>query len=254
MASPNPAHLTRLYPVSRIPMSRPFVWLAMGWDDMMHHRGASLAWGFLVSALGALMLAYERHPYFVAAMTSGFLLVGPIITAGLCELSRCRDTGEPATFESSLRPLRRNQRSLLDFAQVLVLISLLWFALSASILFWAVGEVAPSVASTVWGDVMRQLSSYQVLLYVGLGAVLASIVFVLSVVTVPMILDRHVDAGTAMRTSARVTIRDLPAMLVWSALVVLLVAAGFATWLLGMIIVFPLLGHATWHAYRDLVH
>lgn len=254
MASSNPAHLSQMYPISRIPMSRPLVWLSMGWDDMMHHRGASLAWGALVSGLGALMLAYERHPYFVAAMTSGFLLLGPIITAGLCELSRCRDVGEAANFESSLGPLRRNRRSLVEFAQVLLLISLLWFALSASILYWAAGEVAPTVTTTVWGDVMRHLSPYQIMLYIGSGGVLAAIVFVLSVVTVPMIIDRHVDAGTAMRTSARVTVRDLPAMLVWSALVVLLVAAGFATWLVGMVFVFPLLGHATWHAYRDLVH
>jgi uncharacterized membrane protein len=66
-------------------------------------------------------------------------------------------------------------------------------------------------------------------------------------------LDSGADARTAMRTSLRVTLRDLPAMLVWAALIVTLVALGFASFLLGMIIVFPLLGHATWHAYRDLV-
>jgi len=253
MAHSSSAQTPLSYSVHRIPITRPLVWLGMGWDDLTHHRGASLAWGALVSVLGALILAYGRHPYFVAAMTSGFLLLGPVITAGLCELSRCRDNGEPANFETSLRPLRRNQRSLLDFAQVLLLISVLWFALSASILYLAIGEIAPQITSTVWGDVMRQLSPNQMLLYVVSGAILASIVFILSVVTVPMIVDRHVDASTAMRTSARVTIRDLPAMLLWSILVVLLVSTGFATSLLGMVVIFPLLGHATWHAYRDLV-
>ncbi len=247
------AHAPLAYEVHRIPLTRPFVWLGRGWDDLMHHRGASLAWGWLVSALGALVLAYERHPYFIAAMTSGFLLLGPVITAGVCELSRCRDSGDPATFESSLRPLRRNHDGLLDFAQILLLISLVWFATSAGILFWAVGEIAPPISSSVWGDILRQLSPTQVALYLGSGGILAAIVFVLSVVSVPMIIDRHVEASTAMRTSIKATLCDLPAMIVWAALVVLLVAAGFATWLLAMVVIFPLLGHATWHAYRDLV-
>ena len=82
---------------------------------------------------------------------------------------------------------------------------------------------------------------------------LSLIVFALSVVTVPMIIDRHVDANSAMRMSLRAALKDLPAMLMWAILVLGLVLAGYATWLLGMIIVLPLLGHATWFAYRDIV-
>lgn len=242
------------YHIHQIPISRPLVWLGRGWDDLMHHRGASLAWGVLVSGLGALILAYGRNPYFIAAMTSGFLLIGPVITAGLCELSRRRDTGEAVTFEDSLAPLRRNRASLVEFAQILLLISLIWFTVSASILYIALGDIAPAVTSTVWGDVMMRLSSPQLMLYIASGAVLAVMVFVLSVVTVPMIIDRHVDAGTAMRTSARVSLRDFPAMLVWAGLVTGLVIVGFATWLVAMVVIFPLLGHATWQAYRDLVY
>jgi uncharacterized membrane protein len=97
------------------------------------------------------------------------------------------------------------------------------------------------------------VSPAQVLTYFGVGAILAAIVFARSVVAVPMIVDRDADAATAVRTSHRVTFRDLPAMLIWASLIVLLTAFGFATMLVGMVIVFPLLGHATWHAYRDLV-
>ena len=158
-------HSTDLYPIRSVPLTRPFLWLSMAWDDLMHHKGASLAYGWLVSTLGALMLAYERHPFFVAAMTSGFLLVGPIITAGLCELSRRLEAGEEANFETSLLPLKHHRKSLLDFAEVLLLISLLWFSLSALILYWAAGSIAPSVASTVWGDVMMRLTPVQVVTY-----------------------------------------------------------------------------------------
>ena len=74
-----------------------------------------------------------------------------------------------------------------------------------------------------------------------------------SVVSVPMMIDAGADARTAMATSLRVTLRDPPAMITWAALIVVLVAVGFASLLIGMIVVFPLLSHATWHAYRDLV-
>ena len=241
------------YSIRQVPLSRPFVWLKDGWDDLTHHRGASLAYGWLVATLGALILAYNRHPLFIMVMIIGFLLVGPVLTAGLCELSRCRDNGQTANFQSSLLPVRRNPDNLLNFAGTLALLAFVWFAFSGSLFYGVTGGIAPSLTSTVGGDILRQLSETQLIGYLAIGALLAGIVFALSVVTVPMIVDRHVDARTAMRTSLRVTVRDLPAMLVWAALVVALVVLGFATALLGMVIIFPWLGHATWRAYKELV-
>jgi uncharacterized membrane protein len=246
-------HPVDTYPVRTVPLTRPFIWLAEGWDDLMHHRSASLAYGLLVSALGALILAYGRHPFFIAAVSAGFLLVGPILTAGLCELSRCRDAGEVADFQSSLLSLKRSRRSLLGVAETLALLAVIWFALSGSLYMGMVGNVAPSLESTMWGDITRQISEIQLLAYATVGFVLAVVVFALSVVTIPMIVERHVDASTAMRMSLRVTMRDFPAMLVWGGLIAGLVLVGFITGLLGMVVIFPLLGHATWRAYRELV-
>lgn len=246
-------HSVDSYPVRHVPPSRPFVWLREGWDDLMHHRAASLAYGVLVSALGLFVLIYSRHPFVIAAAWIAFLLVGPILTAGCCELSRRRDYGEPSTFQDSLQPLSRHRVALLGVAQTLALIALVWFALSAGLYVSVVGEMAPSVTSTVWGGVFERLSTPQLLAYTGVGAVLCAITFALSVVTIPMIIDHHVDAATAMRVSARVALRELPTMLVWAALIVLLVLLGFATSLIAMLFVFPLLGHATWRAYRELV-
>lgn len=246
-------HSIDMYPVHRVPASRPFVWLMQGWDDLWHHRAASLAYGALVAAMGALILAYQRHPAYITAAMATFLLVGPIITAGLCELSRSRDHGEAATFQSSLLALGRCRKQLLAFGQVLAVIALLACAIGALFLYAASGSVAPAIQSTVWGDVMAQLSTMQVTTYVATFGILGAVVFVLSVVSVPMIIDRHVDAGSAMQMSLRVAQKDLPAMLVWAALIVGLVALGFVTQLWGMIVVLPLLGHATWSAYRDMV-
>jgi uncharacterized membrane protein len=92
-----------------------------------------------------------------------------------------------------------------------------------------------------------------VISYVGMGAVLALVVFALSVVTVPLMIDRRVSAGVAMRASLKAMARNPLAMIVWATLIVSLTAIGFATLLVGMIVVIPLLGHATWHAYRELV-
>jgi uncharacterized membrane protein len=251
MATAN--HPVNSYPVRSVPLSRPFIWLGEGWDDLLHHRSASLAYGLLVSTLGALILAYGRHPFYIAAVCAGFLLVGPILTAGLCELSRCRDQGELADFQSSLLSLKRSRTGLLGVADTLTLLAVIWFALSGSLYLGLVGSVAPSVDSTMWSDVMWQLSASQLTAYIVVGLVLAAMVFALSVVTIPMIIERHVDASTAMRMSLRVVWRDFPAMLVWAGLIAGLVFIGFATGLLGMVIVFPLLGHATWRAYKELV-
>lgn len=246
-------HPVDSYPVRHVPMSRPFVWLSQGWDDLMHHLGPSLAYGWLVASLGALVLAYNRHPLFVTAMITAFLMVGPIFTAGLCELSRCRESGETASFQSSLRPLGHNRGSLFNFAATLAALALTWIALSGGLLYGLTGSSAPGLESTVWGDLARHLSEAEIIGYLAIGGLLAAAVFLLSVVSVPMIVDRHVEAGTAMRMSLRVAMRDLPAMMVWALLVTALVILGFATALLGMVVIFPWLGHATWRAYRELV-
>ena len=242
-----------VFPIHRVPMTRPLLWLGGGWDDLMHHKGASLAYGAIVSILGLLILAYQRSPIYLSAVTAAFLLVGPILTAGLCELSRARDEGEAPDFQASLRVLQRRRSNLLDFARFLLLITVVWFFVSGFFYYGLAGSIAPSPQDTVWGDVLRQVSATQLLAYLAIGFVLAFAVFCLSVVSVPMIVDRDVSARTAMRMSLRVIARDFPAMIVWAALIICLVAFGFATKLIAMIIIFPLLGHATWRAYRELV-
>jgi len=229
------------------------VWLLEGWDDLKHHAWASLAYGLLISLLGALILSYGRHPFFIAAVCAGFLLVGPLLTAGLCELSRCRDHGEIADFQSSLTALKRSQNGLLGVARTLALLSAIWFGLTGALYFGLVGEIAPRLESSMWGYFAEQFTATQLWAYGAIGLTLFVIVFALSAVTVPLIVDRHTDAGTAMRMSLRVATRDFPAMLVWAVLISALVLFGFATKLLGMVLVFPLLGHATWRAYRELV-
>jgi uncharacterized membrane protein len=85
------------------------------------------------------------------------------------------------------------------------------------------------------------------------GAIFASLVFAFSVVSIPLMLDRNQDAVTAMLASFLALVRNLPMMLVWAALIVALTAVGVATAFIGLVFLMPLVGHATWHAYRALI-
>jgi uncharacterized membrane protein len=239
--------------VRRVAMHQPVQWLERGWDDLRQIGWAGLAHGALIAILGGVLLMLgSTHLYLTAAAVTGYLLVGPIMTTGLCELARRREARESLGFDESLQALTRNPEGLMHFGGVLALIALMWFVLSAILLESALSASVPSLAVALWGG-SATLSLSQLLGYVGCGALLATIVFAVSVVAVPLIIDRHARAADAIRASLRVTFSNLPAMLVWAALIVAVTAIGFLTLLVGMVIVAPLLGYATWHAYRDLI-
>jgi uncharacterized membrane protein len=234
-------------------MMRPLQWLGGAWEDLKQIGPAGLAHGALIAVLGAVLLMLgSTHLYLIAAAVTGYLLVGPIMTTGLCELARRRAAREPFGFDESLQGLARNPDGLLHFGAVLALVAVLWFLLSAVLLQSVLSASAPSLAVALWGG-STNIGVAQVLGYVGSGAVLATVVFAVSVVAVPLIIDRHASASEAIRASLRTTVTNLPAMLVWAALIVAVTALGFLTLLVGMVVVAPLLGYATWRAYSDLI-
>jgi len=240
--------------IRRVPATRAVVWLRRGWDDVMHMKAPSLGHGTLITALGAILLMLgSSHAYLVAAAISGYLLVGPIMTTGLCELSRRRANGEKTGFDESLMGLTRNPEGLAYFGVVLAIIAAAWFVLSGIVLQSILHTSAPSLGEALWGSLSDAVSRPQLIAYIGSGAILAAMVFTLSVVAVPLIIDRHASALDAMWISVKVTFWNLPAMIAWAAFIVALTVIGFAPFLFGMIIVAPILGHATWHAYKDLI-
>lgn len=240
--------------IQTVAMLRPLHWLQQGWRDWRLQPAPSLAYGLLVTGLGyvVLMLA-TTHIYLMAAAVSGFLLIGPVMATGLCELSRRRARHEAADFDISLDALERNKAALLHFAVILFAISVSWFLLSVLLLHVLLGHAAPPLDATLWGDFLVAIGPLQAAAYLLVGGLLALLVFVLSVVSVPAIIDRDSGALAAMRLSARVVGANWPAMLVWAALIVALTALGFASFLLALIVIYPLLGYATWHAYEDMV-
>jgi uncharacterized membrane protein len=240
--------------VMHVPMFRPFTWVARGWLDMRRHWGASLGYGALIVALGWTLLIFcATHPYFVAAAISGFLLVGPAMSAGLCEMSRRYSLGQPTNFDESLEGFARNATALVEFGAILALCAVLWFGISAVLLGTVFHIAAPDISETLYRGFVDSTNRSQVLAYVVVGGLLAASVFAVSVVAIPLIIDRHASAGQAMRASINAVFANIPAMIVWSALILALTIIGYAPLLGGLLIIAPLLGHATWHAYRDLI-
>jgi uncharacterized membrane protein len=238
--------------IRHVPALQSREWLRRGWDDLRSNRAASLGQGALIAVLGAILLIlFSTHAYLFAAAVTGYLLVGPIMTTEVCELSRRRASAEGNVAPS--QPGTRDTSSLFRFGAILGVIALLWFVASATMLQTVFHAPTPSLSVALWGSLTDDITRPELIGYIVSGAVLAAVVFTLSVVAVPLIIDRHASATDAMWTSARVTFANLPAMLVWAGLIVRLTAGGFITLLLGMVVVAPLLGHATWHAYRDLV-
>jgi uncharacterized membrane protein len=240
--------------IMRIPVYRPLLWLRAGWLDMRRHWGASLGYGALIVALGWTLLVFcGTHPYFVAAAISGFLLVGPLMSAGLCEMSRRYSQGLSASFDDSLEGFARNSTALFEFGVILAICAAVWFGISALLLGTVFHIVAPDIRETLYRGFLDSTNRSQVLAYIVVGGVLATAVFTVSVVAIPLIIDRHATAGQAMRASVNAVFRNIPAMILWSGLILALTIIGYAPLLAGLLIIAPLLGHATWHAYRDMV-
>lgn len=240
--------------VTRVPLLHPFLWLARGWHDLRRQSGTSLGYGALIAALGwSVLVLCGTHPYLIAAAISGFLLVGPPMSAGLCELSRRYSLGEPASFDESLDGFARNFTALFEFGVFLAICAVIWFALSAVLLDKVFHVALPSLGATMYQGFLDSANRTQVLAYIVIGGLLAAGVFAVSVVAIPLMLDRHATVGQAMRASVQVASANVPAMLVWSGMILVLTAVGYATFLVGLVLVVPLLGHATWHAYKETV-
>jgi uncharacterized membrane protein len=239
--------------IRRVPPGRPFTWLAQGLRDMRGNLVESLVYGLIVAAIGWAIWTYTagRPQQFTASIT-GFFLLAPLLAAGLYEISRRHELGMDTGFGESLQGWRRSGEALAQFGLELVIVAIFWERLSAILFALFYNGAVPNLES-FYRDVLLSGDYWRLLVvYVAVGGVLAIVVFVLSAISIPMLLDRDIDIYTAMATSLVAVGRNIPAMAIWAILIVVLTAIGFATLLLGMIVIFPLLGHATWHAYRDL--
>jgi uncharacterized membrane protein len=255
MTVPNTAPQERPpFPIIRtVPMDRPLVWLKLGWADLMACPGPSLFYGLCFVAAGVLMVAtLGGAPEYIAAVTAGFLIGGPFLAIGLYEISRRRERQLPCQLMVTMTVWKANTSNLAIFAGVLLVIFLVWARASLVVfaLFYS-GEI-PTMASFLRHVIATDHLSF-LLAYFSVGGIFALIAFAISLVSVPLMFDRGHDAITAAIVSVRTLMANIPAMFVWTGIIALLGGLGLVTFLVGILVAGPLLGHATWHAYRDLV-
>lgn len=242
--------------IRKVGLDRPWQWLAAGWRDLTRSPGVSLAFG-AVFALGGYALSlglwFSGMIYLVLPIAAAFMIVGPVLAIGLYEVSRRHASGEPVSLGAAVCAFGRNPRQLAVMGIVLLLVMLTWVRLAIMIfmLYW--GLTPPSLEDLVVNTFLRVESLPFLLFGTAVGAVFAAFAFSISVVSIPMLLDARVDVITAVVTSVR-AVRDNPKpMLLWAALIAGFTGAGLLTLYLGLIVTMPLIGHATWHARRDLV-
>jgi len=232
--------------VNVVPIGAPFKWIKLGIEDMKTAPGVSLAYGFALTLL-SLALGYAFYQFgtlgLYLGMATGFLLIGPVLAIGLYSFSCQIEQGRTPILGYCMREGGGHIKDMLIFSFILLVVFLLW-----------------ARSATALHIFFPDNSDYEIMdlaLFLGIGtavgAIFSTIVFTTSAFALPMIMDRKVDAITAVITSTNAVLRNKSTMLVWAICIVGCVALGFATALIGFIVLLPLIGHATWHAYRETI-
>jgi uncharacterized membrane protein len=240
-------------PVRQVPIGQPFHWLALGWRDLVRVPVASLLHGVLVAAGGWVILGLTlRYWYLLPGAFSGFLLVGPILATGLYELSRLLEAGQRPGMHQVIAAWKRGTRPLVWLGLLLVLAGTAWVLVSSVLFALFVSAPITGLESVVRYIVLSE-GSLLFPVWITLGGVGSALVFAATVVSAPMLLDRDTDMITALLTSVRAVGENPITMVVWASLIMLATGIAMLTLMLGLVLVIPWIGHATWHAYRDMV-
>jgi uncharacterized membrane protein len=249
-------HVTLRPPVQEVDVEAPWRWLRLGWQDLAQARGISLAFGVLIALASLLLISLlwfvDFLPYALP-LAAGFMFVAPALAICFYDISRRLEGGEPVSFGAVALAWKPNVSQIAGMGLVMMLFQLAWirFALLLFALFFG-----PQPAS--WDRFIQALffstDGLPFLIAGSLtGGVLAVVAFALSVTAFPMLLDRDVGTASAIATSVRAAIVNWRVMTGWAALIVMFTAAGIVTGCIGLVVTMPLIGHASWHAYRDLV-
>lgn len=231
----------------------PLRWLSRGFADFRSCPTASMFYGCVFAAMGFVAsVVLARYYHYLAALVCGFLLLGPFLAIGLYEVSRRRASGGGCALRPTLAAWRPNAGNIGVFSLVLTVIFLVWAR--ASLVTFALFYDADMPTLRGFLTQVLSLDNAEFLAaYAAVMAIFGALTFAVSVVSVPLMLDRNQDSVTAMIASFLALARNLPAMLVWGSIILALTAIGFATLYIGLIFTAPLLGHGTWHAYQDLL-
>lgn len=242
--------------VEKITLDHPWRWLGQGWRDMTAAPGYSLTYGagiVLISGLITLAAMAGRLTFTVPFLVAGFYLIAPLLAIGLYQMSAHLERGESLKRCQALEAFKRNQGQLGVATGFLVMIMQLWILASVFAFIMLFSDPFPTLENFIPVVFLSGEHLLILLAFTIIGGFFAACAFCIGAISVPMLIDRPIDAFTAMRTSARAVRLNWLPMLLWATLIVLIVGAGLLTFYVGLFVAVPLVGHATWHAYRDLV-
>ncbi len=238
--------------LNRLDAGAPWRWLKFGWRDFERAPLIGLFYGACFATMGGLLVLVFRHaPAYVLALSAGFMLVGPFLCLGMYDASRRLERGERPRLASSLVAWRTRTGAMAMFGTVLLVLEMLW-ARASLVVFALSFNGMPDFKGSLLALLDPQNLSF-IATYLVVGGVFAGLIFAVSVVAMPMILDRETDAISAGLTSMRLCLAQPGLMLLWGSLITIVVFVAMLPWFLGLLVAVPVLGHASWHAYRAAV-
>lgn len=224
----------------------PLRWIRQGAQDMRNAPGPSLFYGLIMLGVAYAITGaswyFGRIGIYLGVM-SGFVFLGPVLALRLYAISKRLEQGKKVSLAGSFRDAGSALGDAMVFALILLIIALVWARAATMVhIFFPTGG-DPTVM-----DWLRFLGIGS-----AIGSVFAMVMFMASAFALPMMLDRRCDTVTAVVSSVNATLRNKPAMAVWVACIGMLVVLGMATAFVGFLVVLPVLGHAAWHGYREVI-
>ncbi len=252
-AHPSPSSVETVPSIHQVDVAEPLDWLAAGVRTFAAAPASSLLYGtFFTLACWFTVTLTWALPWFTIAFFTGLLLLGPFLAAGLYVAARQQEAGESISIRAGFELVWERRTNLSLFALLLGVIAAAWVRLSALLFAFQFNMFSPSIEGYV-GILSGHFDPVVMTFFFGIGFLLAAAVFTISAVAVPMILDRDAGPITAMQTSYHAVRSNLWAMTLWAALIVAASGIGILTLFVGMVVLFPILGYATWESYRRLV-
>lgn len=241
--------------VNEVDTDQALLWIEAGWRDFLNSPGHSLLYGiiFSISCLFVVFMT-QQYPGFVLSFLTGLMLIGPFLAVGAYTASWQLHHGHPVSISEGFSLLKARATNLSFFAAMLLVVLMAWIRIS-SLVFAVQFQFAEPTAWSTLGRTLFGTTEGAMMLgfFILIGFVLAAAVFVLSAVTVPMIIDRDTNAFVAVRYSFQAVMANKKAMAFWAFMIVVLCGVSITTGFILMTVIFPVLGYATWHSYKDLV-